>query len=327
MELIIEEISRGKKIKNRHKFATDEVHIGRGFQNDIILSDPHVCSEHLNLRFEHGQWLMQDMQSVNGTQLDNKQPVVGWQPVQSGDIVHLGKTRLRLFFANHPVAKSVAFTKVERFVERLGSLSWVIAMVAIFALITFALNYLQIAVRDVNYGQLTETTIYTTLAYAMWPLLCSLMAFMNKNEARVGSQLGVSFFILNLFWLIDFADRFLAFNSSSLWQWGWLTNSLYIVTTFMLFWFNLYIAFSQSNKRRSKVAALLTLLIYGGLYLNDLTQQPEFNAYPSYDSTIMMPSLSIKPAADSAQFNNNTDQLFEQVSKASQQPKADANKQ
>ena len=64
MEIIIEEISHGHKLLSRQKFAPNNITIGRGYDNDIIISDPHVCPEHLQLHFNGEHWLVDDQGSI-----------------------------------------------------------------------------------------------------------------------------------------------------------------------------------------------------------------------------------------------------------------------
>ncbi|MDN3652844.1 FHA domain-containing protein [Thalassotalea ponticola] len=313
MELIIEEISRNRKVKARHKYASEQITIGRGYHNDLILVDPHICAEHLALKAQDGQWYVKDLDSVNGSNLDGKRVDTHWQQIRSGDVIRLGKTQLRVMLANHPVAASITLTKVEKFVEACGRWPMIIAMVLLFFLISYYLAYLQVTQVDIPYSQLFMSVSFSTLAYAMWPLLCSLLAFLNKNEARIGSQIGVSFLILNLFWLVDFIDATLAFNLSSKVHWQWLIDVLYIVLTFSLIWFNLYIAFSHSSWRRIRIAGLVTTVIFAGLYLQGASDNIDFNPHPSYDATILMPALSFSTASSTEQFINDTDELFIQV--------------
>lgn len=319
MELIIEEISRGKKIIGSHKFATHSVSIGRGYHNDIILADPHVCAEHLSLKCDNDVWYIEDLESLNGTTTDNKRPITESHAITSGDIINIGKTQLRFYLANHPVDKSVKFSELENLVESCGRWTIIASMIAIFALINFALSYINNPSKDILYSQLFIGVITVTLGYALWPLLFSLMGFLNKHEPRVGSQIGVSFAIINVFWLIDFLENFFAFNLSSQWAWQWIFVILSLILTFSLFWFNLYIAFAQTNKRRINIAAGITMLIYGGIFLSDLSDKPEFNPYPVYESTILTPMFSITPAKNTEGFIEQSNQLFkdadEQVDK------------
>lgn len=315
MELIIEEISRGQKIIGSHKFATSQINIGRGYNNDIILADPYVCAEHLALKCEDNIWYVQDLESLNGSILGNKEPIGDWHALKSGDIMKIGKTQLRFYLPNHPVIESVQFSELESSVEYFGRWPMILSMIAIFCLINFSLLYINNASKEVIYSQLFIGVVTATLGYALWPLLCSLMGFLNKHEPRVGSQIGVSFALINLFWVIDFLENFFAFNLSSQWAWQWIFVVLSLMLTFSLFWFNFYIAFAQTKKRRIKIAAGLTLLIYGGLLLSDLSDKPEFNPYPIYDSTILTPMFSISPATATQDFIEQSNKLFNDADK------------
>lgn len=313
MELIIEEISRGKKLLGRHKFTTDEVNIGRGYNNSIIIADPHVCAEHLSLKVIDGQWFVQDLQSINGSVIGHKTALTEWQVVNSGDIIQIGKTQLRFMLPDHPVAQSVKFNAVENLVESLSRWPVVVSMLVLFTALTVLFMYLNTPTKDINYNSLVLWGLALTLGYSIWPMFCSLMAHLNKHESRVGTQLGVSFVIINLFWLLDFVEVFLDFNISSHWSWQWLILLVAIALTFMLFWFNFYIAFTQTPKRRIKQAAGLTSLLFASLFIYDLSNQPEFKAYPEYNSTIMSPIFAVASMSSPEEFIKSSDELFNSV--------------
>ena len=315
MELIIEEISRGKKVIGRHKFASKHIAIGRGYSNDIILSDPHVCAQHLSINCEDGIWYIDDLESLNGTMQANKAPVKSKQVINSGDIVHVGKSQLRFYYSDHPVVESIKFSELESLVEKFGRWSSIIAMISIFALLNFAMLYLNNSSKEVTYSQLFIGVFSVTLSYALWPLLCSLIGFLNKYEPRVGSQIGVSFVVINIFWIVDFFETFITFNTSSQFSVSWLFTIIAIALTFILFWLNFYIAFQQSAKRRLRVSIGLTALIYGGLFISDLSDRPEFNPYPIYDSTIMTPVFSLTSASTTSEFIEQSSSLYEETDK------------
>jgi hypothetical protein len=62
--------------------------VGRHLGCDIVLDDLSVSRRHARLRFRDGHWVLQDLQSTNGT-LVNRAPVVRCQ-LQPGDEVHVG---------------------------------------------------------------------------------------------------------------------------------------------------------------------------------------------------------------------------------------------
>ena len=70
----------------------DDLLLGRHRGCDIVLDDLSVSRRHARLRFRDGHWVLQDLQSKNGTLL-NRAAVVRCQ-LHPGDEVHVGTVRL-----------------------------------------------------------------------------------------------------------------------------------------------------------------------------------------------------------------------------------------
>ncbi|WP_371375985.1 FHA domain-containing protein [Thalassotalea aquiviva] len=322
MELIIEEINRGKKLIGRHKFSGQQIQVGRGYDNDIILTDPHVCAQHLKLKFFDDCWHVIDLNSLNGSLFKGNKNLSDWQKIESGDIITLGKTQLRFISPKHPVAASVEFSIVEDIVEYLGRWPVVFFMLLLFAGISGWQIYLNVPTKEVNYTQISVIAIGITLGYAIWPLFCSLMSHLNKQEIRISQQLGFSFLIFNLFWFLDFFELFFEFNLSSQWSIYWLSFFAAIFLTALLFWFNFYIGFTQTASRRLKMSIGLSVFIYAGMYLYDLSEQPQYQFRPSYNSTIMTPGFHLSEPSSAEQFIQQSNTLFKRVEDKAKDAKA-----
>jgi len=73
----------------------DEYSLGRGETNAIRLTDRNVSRKHSVLKKTEGSWVLSDLQSYNGTFVNNER-VVGDRTVGSGDVMMLGDYRLIL---------------------------------------------------------------------------------------------------------------------------------------------------------------------------------------------------------------------------------------
>jgi hypothetical protein len=70
--------------------------IGRLPEATVRLNDEHVSARHAEmLRSTDGSWLLRDVGSTNGTQLNGK-TITGQVPVRDGDLIGLGASTLRL---------------------------------------------------------------------------------------------------------------------------------------------------------------------------------------------------------------------------------------
>lgn len=69
--------------------------IGRGAQSDVTLDDDWISATHLRLRRANGSWLAEDLGSTNGTRV-NGRLLTGAVPVRPGDLLDLGRVKLKL---------------------------------------------------------------------------------------------------------------------------------------------------------------------------------------------------------------------------------------
>jgi hypothetical protein len=315
-DLIIEEISRNHKLLHRHKINQSNIHIGRDYHNDIILADPHVCPSHISIDFIDNQWQITDNQTVNGTFVENtreKKYEANQHVVCDGDVITLGTSQLRLLFSDHAVEPTLAFSPFESLINFLRHPVVLFLSIAIFTIIAGSIFYLN-KPTEVNFSQLLVPAIGMSLGFALWPAGVALTAHLTKRDARLMTQLGVSFALFNLMWFSDVLENIVTFNSSSNNVLPMLVTLTSVILAFSLFWLNGYIGFQLSSKRRIVLAASITLLLFGGSYLIQYSKKPEFDPRPNYNATIMMPSFLLASSSNTDKFIDNSSKLFDKTS-------------
>ncbi len=78
------------------RFPLNQVNtIGRTMDNDIPLNDSFLSGEHAMLQWDGQTWLLDDLESTNGTRL-NGQEVVQPTPLDYGDTIQVGHVDLKL---------------------------------------------------------------------------------------------------------------------------------------------------------------------------------------------------------------------------------------
>lgn len=312
MEIIIEEITRSYKVTNRYKLDKSEVCIGRGYQNDVILSDPHISPEHLTLSYDGERWLINDKNSLNGSFLEDGKTPIHQHTINSGDVFSLGKSLVRIVFIDHPVEEAIPFSIFESLINFVRNPVSLAFSLLIFTFVAGYLVYLNNPT-NINIDQLFAPAIGVTLALLIWPIAVALVAHLTKNEARIMAQVGVSFAFFNLFWLSDIIESALEFNFSSNWPISALFTIVPLALAFCLFWLNGYIGFHMTPLRRNMVAAGITALFFGGNYFIQVSNTPEFSALPDYNSTIMTPNFMLLPSSSVDKFLDDSGKLFVKV--------------
>ena len=67
----VEILSRHRDVAARFRVAGPDVHIGRGYDNDVIVDDPYVAARHVRVfRDDDGRLVAEDLGSANGMFLD-----------------------------------------------------------------------------------------------------------------------------------------------------------------------------------------------------------------------------------------------------------------
>ncbi|MFD2165480.1 FHA domain-containing protein [Thalassotalea euphylliae] len=312
MEIIIEEISKGHKLIGRHKYHQSSVNVGRAYSNDVILTDPHICPEHLKIEEIDGQWRVHDLGSLNGSFLDNGKQSADGHIIHSGDVINIGNSQIRILFPNHPVPSSVPFSPFETLINLARNPLIIGSSVLLFTLISAWLTYLDSG-KEVSFIQLLVPAIGMTLLFGIWPAMVSLVSHLTKNDARIMHQIGLSFVFYLVLMSTDAVQALLKFNTSSNLPIGAMSNVLPIMVAFCLFWLNCYVGFHMSSLRRGITAVLLTGLFFGGTALVQISKQPDFNPRPQYDATLLPPAYQLSGASDVDTFISDSEKLFEKT--------------
>ena len=75
------------------------VSVGRQLSNDVILNDPHVSRNHCLIRSEGDDYVIEDLNSANGTYVNGERVAEG--PLKEGTLIKVGNS-LFLFHLPNP---------------------------------------------------------------------------------------------------------------------------------------------------------------------------------------------------------------------------------
>lgn len=176
----VEILSRHHEVAHRHRCGSDEIRIGRAYDNDVILDDPAVAPHHLRLaRDEAGNWAAEDLGSTNGLYPERGKERQGRLALDGDRIFRIGKTLLRLRPADYPVA-------AEQIMRRLiplwpAALGFAIGIVAIELVSSFLAETSE--PRPLAYlGQLRFVGIALLIWIGMWSILCRVFTGFTQFE-------------------------------------------------------------------------------------------------------------------------------------------------
>ena len=100
----IEILSRHREVAARFRIAGEEAHIGRGYDNDVIVDDPYVAARHVRVfRDEAGRLVAEDAGSANGIFLDRGNGRLLRIFIDAEHPIRIGHTYVRIRDTSHAV--------------------------------------------------------------------------------------------------------------------------------------------------------------------------------------------------------------------------------
>ncbi|MBF8269560.1 MAG: FHA protein [Gammaproteobacteria bacterium] len=310
MDVIIELISRTKRVIERHRYTGASITIGRAYDNDLIISDPHLSQHHAVLTdLGEDGWCLQDLNSKNGIFTRKHQRIQTRASVKSGDEIILGKTTLRIYDRFHEVPAALSMNPVEKIFQPL-SRSGNAMLFILMAMAVLAMNsYLELYMDD-EVRHIFADTMGLLLLGIGWALLWALIGRVMRHDARFLVQLVISVTYLLCAIFFENCLDVISFNNSS-------DTAAFIIGGighFLLFstllWLNLYIAISQTDRRRLLMANGISFSIVSLVLILYFINVSEFSGQPNYVHYLKPPALQWFSPVARATFLQQADDIF-----------------
>jgi len=313
MELTIELVGRGSRHFDLQQVSGEQITLGRGFDNDVILSDPHVCAHHAVIESnERGEILLKDLGSINGTFTKKHQAVGQACAVSSGDEFMLGKTRIRIYRRDHAVAPSIRLTWVEK-LAHLASVPLFTGTVFIFAVLMSVFFQYTNEIKTFYGGRELITAVGVLLLITIWPVGWMLFARTKKHDAHFMAQLSATIVFVILVTLIQKANKWLAFHFGVNLGLDLISSGLYILLSFLLIWLNYYLSIFQTSKKRWIYAASFTVLLASFAYVASTFDAERFKFRPEYNATLYPPSLTVYSTQTVDDYLESAETIFDEA--------------
>jgi hypothetical protein len=316
MAVIIEVLNKQHKVIERHKFAQQQVAFGRAYDNDVILYDKHVCPHHACLRQdENGQWLLDDLSSMNGSFIEPRQQVQQAQALRSGQICWLGEQALRIYDDQHQVPPAQPFNRVEQKLLKLGHLG-LITLLLLFVLLE-ELFSLWLTMPDKQQAQWSRSLIdlpLMLLVLTLWPAALAMWSKLNQHEARFLPQLGITFLGIAVMALWQLVMSIVNFSLDGAETVGWLREFGRLVLIILLLTANFYLALQLSVPRKLMLATGLGLILsLQSMGLTMLFDDMRRMA-PRFDSSLLPMSFYLNQPVSSEDYVKASEELFSSTS-------------
>lgn len=182
----IEVLSRHGEIAQRQRIEADEARIGRAFDNDVVVDDPHVAPHHVRIhRGDDGVLVAEDLGSLNGLFAEHGAQRSTHIPLAANPGLRIGRTILRVHDAAHAVPAEKLLTPPRAHAR------WAAGLGALLLLGLFALEWLSLTSEpSANLMLLPLLGFITVLA--LWTSVWAMLSRVFLGQARFSLQLRIA---------------------------------------------------------------------------------------------------------------------------------------
>jgi hypothetical protein len=182
----IEVLSRNGEVAARERIDAEVASIGRAFDNDVVIDDPHVAPHHLRIsRGEDGELVAEDLGTLNGLYTEHGAARIPRLSLAKEPGIRIGRTILRVHDAAHPVAAEKLLTPPRAHARWAGALG-----VALFVML-LAMSWLNLTTEP-SANHLLLPLLGLVTAIALWTSLWAVLSRVFLGQARFALQLRIA---------------------------------------------------------------------------------------------------------------------------------------
>jgi hypothetical protein len=259
-ELVVQIAVKHGRVAELARSRAGKLSIGRGYDNDLVLTDQHVAPRQLEFSQENGQWLMRVLDNTNPVLLNDRRVGGESTPVSSGDQVTIGRTRLSLYSTDHPVHHTRKLVLSNWLtLENTGSLLPILVLLGV-CLIDLVILYFESST-DLKWEASAYEILISGLIIVLWAGIWALTGRVLRHQHHFGLQLiataAVSLFATVIgFAAVQFSYPFHSVNVSEFLDWA-----VFFVVLVVLFRINLLIATNISDTLLGAISMAVLVVV------------------------------------------------------------------
>ena len=192
----VEVLSRQGEVATRERIERDEARIGRAFDNDVVIDDPHVAAHHVRVyRGEDGELVAEDLGTVNGLYAEHGAQRVPRLTLAHEPVIRIGRTTLRVHDGAHAVAPEKPLTP-----PRLHA-RWAAGLAGILFVMILLVNWLALTAEP-SAHLLALPLIGLAVVLALWTGIWSMISriFAGQSLFVLHLRIAVTACIALLIW-------------------------------------------------------------------------------------------------------------------------------
>lgn len=286
--------------------------IGRGFDNDLVLTDLHVAPKQVKCYQDSGQWYIAVLDITNPVLLNGKPIHLEPTPINSGDTITIGRTNISLFSENHSVERT----------KKLALSSWLYrapkGYTVPFLLLLFVCcfdafaSYLQDST-NLEWKEQASAALLLGFCIILWSGLWSLAGRLFRHQQSFRSQLISTSIVCLMLSVITPITPYLEYFTNSLSVREIADYSIAFFSLTILFRLNLF--FSTNIKNTLAVSVIFSGAIIALTYCtSNFLNEDKFSYTPEFSTVLKPPLANIRDSVSVNTYFHDLESMMESLS-------------
>jgi hypothetical protein len=295
----VEILSRQHDVATRYRFTSLPITVGRAYDNDIVVDDPHVAAHHLRIhRVDDGALMAEDLGSLNGLYVDREGERRTEVALDAEHDLRIGATVLRVRSTAHEVPAELPMVR--------GVPYWPAAIACIVGV--FALAALDLWLSETSEPKAIRyftPLLILTVVVCVWTAGWSMVTRVFTGHARFGLHFLIVAAGLLAYSIYDQVAEIGAFA----WSWTSLATTSYVVAWLLLGAICFAHLVAINRTRQPIKIAIACILAAAGIAMQTLKQHEYRSTYgqPITLNRLEPPALRmVAPQRDAAFFTDAT---------------------
>lgn len=215
MELAVEVFEQGQHRSFVVRSCEPVLKIGRGWNNDVIVRDPLVDADHLEIYTDGSGFIrIRDLQTQNGTRIGRK-ALPSEAEVPFGQAIKIGHSNIVIHRGNEPVADAEPTPQFEPVIERMQQPAVAIGALIIAMLVALFSGQFAPDISIESDDRIGRAMTFG-LGLVFWSALWGVIARLLRHEMAFWGHLTLSSGICSFILIADFLIDWMSFNLLSL---------------------------------------------------------------------------------------------------------------
>ncbi len=315
--IILEVLEKSGRVRERMRFSTFPVTIGRAYDNDVILDDEYASPHHCLIeRDEQGALRASDLNSENGLYETLSLKRVDALPIGADNQLLVGSTQIRIRRTDFAVAPTALANRRRRSAQNMLASGLLFTPILLAVAVTLVMQKYFQTFEKIKYQELIQETTSPLLVLMIWAGIWAFVGRLLGHRAAFFAHANIVLLALLMIFGMDHFTNYYRFAFSATASAKSIESAAVTLIGGVLLYGHLRLATQMRRKRVALVSGLVAGGMLASILFSSHVSDSQFSSSLSYPTALRpLSSMVGRPLSPEA-FFSRAQTMKQQLDKA-----------